>query len=492
MFNIRPAALIAMLIMTPSAFAAETNPGYTLTPGIGLIDFDNNRQFDNDPFWSIAGGYRFAGPWATELRFSSVDSKSSNSGQKATADYLSLDALYHLDTDSSVKPYLVFGVGEVSLDSGGNSNSESIIDLGAGLTYPLSENSAVRSDLRIFRETAGAKNSDVAITIGYQFQFDNPPAAPIFIDDDNDGVANSDDQCPGTAASVLVDSKGCVIDGDNDNDGVRNSIDLCPNSAAGENVDASGCRIDGDSDQDGVADSIDECANTKIGVAVDSKGCAIDDDNDGVMNPQDKCPDTPAGIAVNADGCPDDDGDGVRNGQDKCPQTPLGVEVDSNGCGADADMDGIPNHRDQCPKTFPPALVDEEGCFVILDEIVRITLDVEFDFDSNASRPEHAAEVQKVAEFMAKYPLTEVVLEGHTDSQGSEEYNLSLSAQRAHTIGEMLKGKFSVDAARITTVGYGELRPIASNDSAENRQRNRRVVAEISAMEQVKKRISSN
>ncbi|MDH3388592.1 MAG: OmpA family protein [Gammaproteobacteria bacterium] len=152
-------------------------------------------------------------------------------------------------------------------------------------------------------------------------------------------------------------------------------------------------------------------------------------------------------------------------------------------------MDGVPDHRDACPETSPPALVDKLGCFVMLDEIVRITLDVEFDFDSAASRPEHAIEVKKVADFMMKYPLTKVTLEGHTDSKGSDAYNKVLSERRAATIGKMLVERFNISSDRVNTVGYGEDRPIAPNDTAQNRQRNRRVVAEIEAVEQVKQRL---
>ena len=100
-------------------------------------------------------------------------------------------------------------------------------------------------------------------------------------DDDNDGVLNSADKCPGTVPYTKVDATGCaVVDGDDDNDGVLNSADKCPGTAAGAKVDATGCAIvevvvDGDDDKDGVLNSADKCPSTNSNVKkVDADGCA--------------------------------------------------------------------------------------------------------------------------------------------------------------------------------------------------------------------------
>jgi|GEM_PF-2525170 len=88
-----------------------------------------------------------------------------------------------------------------------------------------------------------------------------------------------------------------------------------------------------DADGDGVADANDQCPGTRKGLPVDAKGCPADSDGDGVPTNDDICPNTPHGVKVDANGCPfDDDGDGVPNELDKCPATPKGEKVDSNGC----------------------------------------------------------------------------------------------------------------------------------------------------------------
>ena len=452
--------LLGAMILLPLAVSAEADsPGFGINLGIGATLFDGSRELDDGGHWSLGGEYRFDNPWALELNFTAVDSESEISGSDADVNYLSLGALYHLPARDNLVPFLSAGVGEIDVDTSGASGDDTVLLLGAGLKYRIDDRSAWRVDLRLYPDSGDLGVIDTSITVGYQHGFGKAPAAPVDGDDDGDGVPDSGDRCPNTPVGDEVDADGCTIVRDGDGDGVPDNIDQCPDTPAGDRVDARGCTEVEDSDGDGVADALD------------------------------RCPGTPAGDRVNAEGCPDEDGDGVTDSRDKCPRTPPGLKVDEFGCGPDADMDGVPNHRDECPKTFPPALVDELGCYVILEEVVRITLDVEFDFDKATSRPEHEPEVKKVADFMAKYPLTEVVLEGHTDSKGSDAYNQNLSERRANTIATMLIERFKIDPARVSTVGYGESRPIDTNETREGRQRNRRVVAEISAIEQVKRRL---
>lgn len=185
-----------------------------------------------------------------------------------------------------------------------------------------------------------------------------------------------------------------------------------------------------------------------------------------------------------ADG--DADRDGVPDSQDQCPGTPMGVEVDAIGCPLDEDGDGVPNHADNCPNTTNrKARIDARGCYVMLDKKVSIELNVEFDFDSSDSRPEHKPEVKRVADFMEEYPKTKVVMEGHTDSSGPAEYNQGLSERCAKTVADMLTSDFGISERRVSSKGYGESQPIDTNDTKEGRQNNRRVTAQIEAHEEV-------
>jgi len=224
-----------------------------------------------------------------------------------------------------------------------------------------------------------------------------------------------------------------------------------------------------DSDGDGVPDHQDQCPGTPKGVQIDARGCSLDSDGDGVSDHLDRCPHTPKGMTVNNHGCPldtDGDGDGVTDDLDQCPDTPRGVSVDTKGCPLDSDGDRVPDYLDQCPGTPRGAKVNENGCWVL--EQVR------FDTGKQDIRPESFPALERVVEIFKQNPNVRVVIEGHTDNVGQKTYNQKLSENRAQAVMEYLLQK-GIGAERLSSVGYGFSKPIASNETANGRARNRRV-----------------
>ena len=111
--------------------------------------------------------------------------------------------------------------------------------------------------------------------------------------------------------------------------------------------------------------------------------------------------------------------------------------------------------------------------------VVTIALNVEFDTDKAVVKEKYNSEIKKVADFMKKYPKTTAVIEGHTDNVYTPEYNQKLSEARANSVRLYLINHFGVKASRLSAVGYGLTKPIASNSTEEGRQKNRRVQAVI-------------
>ncbi len=171
-----------------------------------------------------------------------------------------------------------------------------------------------------------------------------------------------------------------------------------------------------DSDRDGVIDTFDRCPDTPAGAPVDSRGCPLDSDKDGVADYLDKCPDTPAGVAVSANGCP------------------------------------LPKN---CNK---PAVVE-----------------IAFDTNKAVIKAKYHAELDKIGSFLKEFPKSEVAIEGHTDSVGSEKLNLKLSQARAESVRNYVIAKFGIDGSRISAKGYGSAKPIASNKDAAGKAKNRRI-----------------
>ncbi|MBK5276005.1 MAG: OmpA family protein [Desulfuromonadales bacterium] len=108
-----------------------------------------------------------------------------------------------------------------------------------------------------------------------------------------------------------------------------------------------------------------------------------------------------------------------------------------------------------------------------------LSLNVEFASDSAEIQSRYNDEVNKVGEYMKKYPTTTAVIEGHTDNIGGSELNMKLSQRRAESVVNHLVKNFGIEQSRLTAKGYGANRRIAYNNTSEGRQKNRRINAII-------------
>ena len=114
-----------------------------------------------------------------------------------------------------------------------------------------------------------------------------------------------------------------------------------------------------------------------------------------------------------------------------------------------------------------------------LESSGSVRLTVEFDTAKWDIKPKYDDELKQVADFMKAHPDKKLVIEGYTDNVGSEASNMKLSQERADSVRAYLVDKFGIAGDRLRSVGYGPKNPVASNDTAEGRQENRRVVAVV-------------
>lgn len=123
-------------------------------------------------------------------------------------------------------------------------------------------------------------------------------------------------------------------------------------------------------------------------------------------------------------------------------------------------------------------------------EGIKVTFDsgLLFDFDSANLRPTAERDLAEFANSMQEFEEAKILIVGHTDSKGSESYNEDLSERRAVSAAEYVQEQ-GIDSSRLNTVGRGESEPVASNDTAEGRQQNRRVEVAIYASEEYRKRV---
>lgn len=252
---------------------------------------------------------------------------------------------------------------------------------------------------------------------------------------------------------------------DTDGDGIYDKDDACPDVAG--LVAFNGCP---DTDGDGIEDSKDDCPN-EAGLA-EFNGCP-DTDGDGVADKNDKCP-TVAGLKALA-GCPDADGDGVTDADDACP-TVAGPAANKGCPWPDADGDGVLDKDDQCPDV--KGTVANNGCPEVSEEIQK-TLNayaktILFDTGKSSIKTQSEVVLGDIIKILNEYPTAKFTVEGHTDSVGSEANNQKLSEARAASVKDYLVAN-GIDSSRLSSVGYGESKPIDKNTTSAGRANNRRV-----------------
>jgi OOP family OmpA-OmpF porin len=227
-----------------------------------------------------------------------------------------------------------------------------------------------------------------------------------------------------------------------------------------------------------------------------------DTDKDGLPDDIDLCPTEPEDHKPPAtdDGCPsppDRDGDGIPDNADKCPDNPEDFDgiQDDDGCPEeDADKDGIPDANDACPKEPGDASDEAEknGCPQFIRRItasneIQILKQVQFATNKATILPNSFPILDEVVRLLKVNPdINHLDIEGHTDNRGSDALNEKLSNDRARSVMTYLT-EHGIDAERLGFAGFGPKRPIADNNTAEGRQKNRRVEFHIRNVEEAPK-----
>lgn len=120
------------------------------------------------------------------------------------------------------------------------------------------------------------------------------------------------------------------------------------------------------------------------------------------------------------------------------------------------------------PVTPTPAPAPEPKAEYYVETRPNLRLNILFDFDKSNIKPQYQGEITKAAEFLAQYPDAQAIIEGHTDSRGVENYNQKLSERRADAVKHALITKHGINPNRISSQGFGESRPVATNAAGNN------------------------
>ncbi|WP_396632949.1 OmpA family protein [Maribacter sp. R86514] len=432
---------VALLVVGINSIQAqdENNP-WQVQFGVNAIDVYptgdvssfGNEFFNVNDHWNILPSISYVGVSKSIGDGFSVGARGSLNKISKLGD-TSVDDLSHYAIDGTIKydlikrqtvldPFVEIGGGYTWVDEIGAGT----VNGGLGLNIWFSENLGLtlQSTYKHAFEDYGVKHFQHLAGISVKFGG---------TDTDGDGIYDKDDACPEVAG--LEAFNGCP---DSDGDGIEDSKDACPNEAGSKEMN--GCP---DADGDGVADKDDACPNE-------------------------------AGLPALA-GCPDADGDGVADKDDACPSEAGPAE--NKGCPwADKDSDGVLDKDDQCPDVA--GTVANAGCPEVTEEVQKQLNDyartILFDTGKSSIKAESTSVMVDIITILKEYPNAKFTVEGHTDSVGSEKLNQSLSESRALSVKEFLVDK-GIEEFRLSAVGYGESKPMATNNTRAGRAQNRRV-----------------
>lgn len=432
---------VALLVVGINSIQAqdENNP-WQVQFGVNAIDVYptsdvssfGNEFFNVNDHWNILPSISYVGVSKSIGDGFSVGARGSLNKISKLGD-TSVDDLSHYAIDGTIKydlikrqtvldPFVEIGGGYTWVDEIGAGTANG----GIGVNIWFSENLGLtlQSNYKHAFEDYGVTHFQHLAGISVKFGG---------TDTDGDGIYDKDDACPEVAG--LEAFNGCP---DSDGDGIEDSKDACPNEAGSKEMN--GCP---DADGDGVADKDDACPNE-------------------------------AGLPALA-GCPDADGDGVADKDDACPSEAGPAE--NKGCPwADKDGDGVLDKDDQCPDVA--GTVANAGCPEVTEEVQKQLNDyartILFDTGKSSIKAESTSVMVDIITILKEYPNAKFTVEGHTDSVGSEKLNQSLSESRALSVKEFLVDK-GIEEFRLSAVGYGESKPMATNNTRAGRAQNRRV-----------------
>jgi len=358
-----------------------------------------------------------------------------------------LGDFYPLGSQRKFAPYVIAGMGFVFKSKG---NSYGQLPIGAGINVRLGTNFSLKLQLEHRWANTDRRKMNTA-GIGYLYQFgglDNT-------DTDGDGISDPRDRCPEEYGPNST--KGCP---DADLDGVIDAEDYCPEIPG--NKKTKGCP---DKDNDGTADQKDLCPD-QAG-SREMLGCP-DYDKDGIADPEDKCPAQPGKKLFQ--GCPDTDNDGVPDDIDPCPNDAGSLIT---GC-PDRDKDGYHDLEDKCPDEPGPNAGCPELSAEVMASLEQATNQVAFTGRSDQLTAESLSALDRVVDVMQTKASYNLIIEGHTANDGTEENNQRLSELRALSCRGYLISK-GISAERIKVIGRGATRPRADENTSVGKELNRRM-----------------
>jgi OmpA-OmpF porin, OOP family len=440
--------MIVFMTLSTSGFAGERPQAFSISPFIGGYTFDGTQHLSTRPVYGLRLGYDITGNWATEAVFDYVNGEPTKGNNTVNLYSYRLDVLYNFMPAGPFVPYLAVGGGGISYDYKYYHDTDATFNFGGGVKYFVTDSIALRGDVRqllAFAKPDTQYNWEYTAGVTFLFGGKQPATAPV--------AQPEPEVAPAPVQEAPIEPVPAA-------EPTPEKMKYCVNLAIEFDIDKTEIRPQYHDEVARVGDFMKKYPTTTAVIEgyTDEVGSAEYN-----MKLSQGRAESVVNYLVEKFGIEQSRLSAKGYGKTK----PIADNSTDAGRQKNRRINAIIDCAiDAKELTSPP-------------ERLCMTLKVEFATDSAEIKPRYYDEVNKVGDYMKKYPTTTAVIEGHTDNTGGYEYNMRLSQRRAESVVNYLVEKLGIERSRLSAKGYGPTRRIAYNNTAEGRQTNRRINAVI-------------
>jgi len=407
--------LVAIMIIASAAFGANRAEQFSFSPVIGGYTFDGKQHLDTSLIYGARAGYNFTDNFGIEALFDFVNTEPTKAKDRVEMFRYGGELLYHFIPENTFVPYLAVGLSGLNFDAAGaDKKTRAALDYGLGAKYFVGDRFALRGDVRhIMYSYNSQTKNNLEYTLGAYIPFGGVKPA-----------AQPVEPAPAPAPKAVVEPAPAPA-----------PVPPAAPTAALTAAPAS------------VTKGQPATLNWN---SQNASGCEILP-GIGPVPPQ-----------------------GVRT---VTPESDTSYKLVCSGAGGTAtSAAGVtvvvpPPAPAPAPITAKAAAAAKRFCSK------PAILNIQFDTNKADIKPQYQADLKNVGEFLKEFPKARGEISGHTDNVGGNVFNQKLSERRAESVVKYINTTFGIDPVRITTKGYGESKPIASNKTQAGKARNRRIEA---------------
>jgi OOP family OmpA-OmpF porin len=449
--------MILFMSLSTIGYAGERPQAFSVSPFLGGYTYDGTQHLLTRPVYGLRLGYDLTENWATEGVFDYVAGETTRGHQDINVYSYRMDILYNFMPAGKLVPYLAVGGGGTTIETRHDHDASATFNYGGGLKYFVTDSIALRGDVRhllafeTHPDTHTLNNLEYTVGLTFLFGGKKPAPAPVAVADATP-VAQPEPEAAAAPETPLQPIPAA--------EPIPEKMKYCVSLGIEFDINKSDIRPQYHDEVAKVGDFMKKYPTTTAVIEGYTDEVGSDDYNMQLSQRR-----AESVVKYLEDNFGIDSSRLSAKGYGKAE--PVAPNATNAGMQKNRRINAVIDCAVDVKELSPPP------------DRLCMTLKAEFATNSAEIKPRYFDEINKVGEYMKKYPTTTAIIEGHTDSSGNADQNMRLSQQRAESVVTYLVEKCGIERSRLSAKGYGSTRRIAYNNTAEGRQKNRRINAII-------------